>query len=107
MHLVSQQSITDVQTSERYLDAITRIPPHTIHPGPDDPSPGGSLPSQPDEGSVAEKEYVSFEHDQEHHEKYSTPAHALIEKEGFFDQDSVNKELTSLSLQSGDRESLR
>ena len=107
MYVCSQQSITDFQTSERYLDAITRIPPHTIQPGPDDPSPGGSLPSQPDEGSVAEKEYVSFEHDQEHHEKYSTPAHALIEKEGFFDQDSVNKELTSLSIQREGKESLR
>ena len=56
---------------------------------------------------MAEKEYVSFEHDQEHHEKYSTPAHALIEKEGFFDQDSVNKELTSLSIQREGKESLR
>jgi hypothetical protein len=95
--------------SERYLDAITNIPPQINQLGPDDPSPGGSLPSQPDEGSVAEKEYVSFEHDpdQEHDEKYSTPAHALIEKEGFFDQDSVNKELTSLNLQPGEQESLR
>ena len=99
------------KTSERYLDTITHIPPRIVQPGPDDPSPGGSLPSQPDEGSVAEKEYLSFEHgpDHDHNEKYSTttPADALREKEGFFDQDSVNKELTSLSIRREGREDLR
>jgi hypothetical protein len=97
---------TDAQTSERYLDAITRLPPQIIQPGPDDPSPGGSLPSQPDEGSVAEKEYASYEERLD--EKYSTPAHALMEKEGFFDQQSVDKELISLNAQhERSRESLR
>jgi hypothetical protein len=97
---------TDTKTSERYLDTITHIPPRIVEPGPDDPSPGGSLPSQPDEGSVAEKEYASYE--ESHGEKYSTtPGNALMEKEGFFDQDSVNKELTSLSIQREGRESLR
>jgi hypothetical protein len=99
------------KTSERYLDTITHIPPRIVQPGPDDPSPGGSLPSQPDEGSVAEKEYSSFEHGPEldHNEKYSTttPADALREKEGFFDQDSVQKELTSLSIRRDGREDLR
>jgi len=102
------RALANEKTSERYLDTITHIPPRIIQPGPDGPSPGGSLPSQPDEGSVAEKEYTSFEHDQ-HNEKYSTttPADALREKEGFFDQDSVQKELTSLSVRGEGRESLR
>ena len=107
------RALANEKTSERYLDTITHIPPRIIQPGPDDPSPGGSLPSQPDEGSVAEKEYSSFEHgpdhDHDHNEKYSTttPADALREKEGFFDQDSVQKELTSLSIRREGREDLR
>lgn len=90
-----------MQTSEKFLDAITQMPPHILQPGPNDPSPGGSLPSQPDEGSVAEKEYATYEesHTNEHNEKYSTPADALLEKEGFFDQDSVDKELIALNAQ--------
>jgi hypothetical protein len=46
---------------------------------------------------VAEKEYASYE--ERHDEKYSTPADALLEKEGFFDQDSVDKELIALNAQ--------
>lgn len=109
--LLLRRAPADQKTSERYLDTITHIPPRIVQPGPDDPSPGGSLPSQPDEGSVAEKEYSSFEHgaDHGHNEKCSTttPADALREKEGFFDQDSVNKELTSLSIRREGREDLR
>lgn len=49
--------------------------------------------SAPDEGSIAEKEYP-------YNEKYdSTPSNALIEKEGFFDRESVNKELTKLKVE--------
>lgn len=48
--------------------------------------------SAPDEGSIAEKDYP-------YDEKYSTPANALMEKEGFFDQESVNKELTKLKVE--------
>jgi hypothetical protein len=95
------QDITHDQTSERYLDTISHLPPHIVNPGPVDPSPSESLPSQPDEGSVAEKEYTSYSYDEQRSgdEKYSTPADALREKEGFFDQDSVNKELNSLNAQ--------
>lgn len=51
--------------------------------------------SAPDEGSIAEKEYP-------YDEKYSTPANALMEKEeGFFDRESVNKELTKLKVEHG------
>jgi hypothetical protein len=105
--LLTSRVYANPQTSERYLDAITRIPPHIEARGPDDPSPGESLPSEPDEGSVAEKEYASYEaaHDNDHdHEKYSTPADALREKDGFFDSASVNKELTSLNLERNSRQ---
>lgn len=50
--------------------------------------------SAPDEGSIPEKEYP-------YDEKYSTPANALMEKEGFFDQESINKELTKLKVRHG------
>jgi hypothetical protein len=50
--------------------------------------------SAPDEGSIAEKEYP-------YDEKYSnsTPANALMEKEGFFDRESVNKELIKFKME--------
>lgn len=96
--------------SERYLDAITRIPPRIVHPKPGDgPSPNESLLSAPDEGSIAEKEYPF---DEKYSNHSTTPAHALQEKEGFFDKESVNKELTKLNLgrqqrQAGEQEDLR
>lgn len=82
------------QVSERYLDRITRIPPHVTRPRSGEPSPGDSVLSVPDEGSIAEKEYP-------YNEKYSTSPNMLVEKEGFFDQESVNKELTKIEKQQG------
>jgi hypothetical protein len=108
----SSRKPANSQASERYLDAIMDVPPRIERHRPGDqsldPSPGGSLPSQPDEGSIAEKEYESYEASHGNGsaalEKYSTPANALREKEGFFDTDSVNKELTSLKLEQNRRE---
>ena len=94
----SREEEADLQVSERHLDKIAHLPPRIIRPKPgsgsDKPSPGESMLSAPDEGSIAEKEYP-------YDEKYSTPANALVEKEGFFDQESVNKELTKLKVEHG------
>lgn len=66
------------QTSEQYLDRITDIPPAIVQ----GPSPGLS---QPDEGSIAEKEFSSFDEKRD-------------EQGGFFEPDVVDKELANLMV---------
>ena len=66
------------KTSEQYLDRIRQIPPAVVH----GPSPGFS---QPDEGSIAEKEFSSFD------EKTG-------EEKGFFEPEGVDKELADLRV---------
>ena len=81
----------NLQVSEAYLEQVRKVPPLVL-----EPSPAESLPSQPDEGSIAEKEYEQMD------EKLA--GDGTREKgEGFFDADVVDKELRELQVNSAIR----
>jgi hypothetical protein len=91
--------LTRRQTSEEYLDKVNRIPPIIV----DGPSPGQTSldMTQPDEGSIAEKEDGAVGYGEELEEKHVEMGTApdVVEKErGFFSPKFVDKELAGLGV---------
>jgi hypothetical protein len=96
-----------MKTSEEYLDRVTRIPGTIIH----GPSPGGGSlnMSQPDEGSIAEKEYGAgyVEYGEKDGEGTGEDGVEVVEEakdRGFFSPDIVEKELAGLGVMRIDSE---